>query len=280
MDKQQLKKISDELLNIFIVAGERSIELRKIGLKKEIKSDNTPVTNGDIEVNNILTKKIKNITPDIPIVSEESSSNKDKHGKFTPGTNIPIVSEESAFNKSNTEMSNFWLIDPIDGTYDYVNNKDEFTINAGLIINKKPELGIIYAPAKKRLFYTYGFGSSFELVDKKEIKLTCEKKTGVKQIKAVSYSQNLKPVIAELHKKFGVTEHLKMKSSLKFCVIAAGEYDGYVAEPRASEWDIAAGHAILKHSGGSVTDFNGQEIFYGKKDFKNPSLILKSKNIQ
>ena len=71
-----------------------------------------------------------------------------------------------------------------------------------------------------------------------------------------------------------------MKSSLKFCVIAAGEYDGYVAEPRASEWDIAAGHAILKHSGGSVTDFNGQEIFYGKKDFKNPSLILKSKNIQ
>ena len=71
-----------------------------------------------------------------------------------------------------------------------------------------------------------------------------------------------------------------MKSSLKFCVIAAGEYDGYVAEPRASEWDIAAGHAILKHSGGSVTDFSGQEIFYGKKDFKNPSLILKSKNIQ
>ena len=71
-----------------------------------------------------------------------------------------------------------------------------------------------------------------------------------------------------------------MKSSLKFCVIAAGEYDGYVAEPRASEWDIAAGHAILKHSGGSVTDFKGQEIFYGKKNFKNPSLILKSKNIQ
>ena len=131
MDKQHLKKISDELLKTFIDAGERSIKLREIGLKKEIKSDNTPVTNGDIEVNNILTKKIKNITPDVPIVSEESYS-----------------------NKSNTEMNNFWLIDPIDGTYDYVNNKDEFTLNAALIINKKPELGIIYAPAKKRLFYT------------------------------------------------------------------------------------------------------------------------------
>ena len=110
------------------------------------------MTNGDIEVNDILTKKIKNITPDIPIVSEESSS-----------------------NKSNNDLNNFWLIDPIDGTYDYVNNKDEFTLNAALIINKKPELGIIYAPAKKRLFYTYGLGSSFELVNEKEIKLTCEK---------------------------------------------------------------------------------------------------------
>ena len=252
MDSQQLKKINDELLNTFLVAGERSIRLREVGLKKEIKSDKTPVTNADIEVNNILTEKIKNITPEIPIVSEESTS-----------------------NKLNTEMTNFWLIDPIDGTYDYVNNKDEFTLNAALIINKKPELGIIYAPAKKRLFYSYGFGSSYELADKKKIKLTCEKKTGKNQVKAVSYSQNLKPVIAELHKKFRVTEYLKMKSSLKFCVIASSEFDLYVAEPRASEWDIAAGHAILKNAGGIVTDFNDKEIIYGKKDFKNPSLILK-----
>ena len=70
-----------------------------------------------------------------------------------------------------------------------------------------------------------------------------------------------------------------MKSSIKFCVIASGEYDGYVAEPRACEWDIAAGHAILKHSGGSITDFEKKEIKYGKKDFKNSSLILKSKDM-
>jgi len=70
-----------------------------------------------------------------------------------------------------------------------------------------------------------------------------------------------------------------MKSSLKFCVIAAGEFDLYVAEARACEWDIAAGHAILEHAGGTMTDFNGNEILYGKTDFKNPSLILKGKNI-
>ena len=76
-----------------------------------------------------------------------------------------------------------------------------------------------------------------------------------------------------------VKENVRMKSSLKFCVVAAGEYDGYVAEPRAYEWDIAAGHAILEHAGGTVTDFKGNEILYGKKHLKNPSLILKNKNI-
>ena len=79
--------------------------------------------------------------------------------------------------------------------------------------------------------------------------------------------------------KFNVKKIVRMKSSLKFCVIAAGEFDGYVAEPRAYEWDIAAGHAILENAGGSVRDFRGNEIFYGKTDLKNPSLILKSKNI-
>ena len=255
MDNDQLKKINYALIDTFLIAGNRSIELRRIGLKKEIKSDNTPVTNGDIEVNKILTEKIKNITSDIPIVSEESTT-----------------------NKSNNNLNDFWLIDPIDGTHDYINNKDEFTLNAGLIINKKPKLGIIYAPAKKRLFYTYGNGSSFELINNKEIQIKCEKKTKINQIKAVSYSEKLKPLIEDFHNKFGVTDYQKMKSSLKFCVIATGEFDLYVAEPRASEWDIAAGHAILENAGGIITDFENNEILYGKKDFKNPGLILKRSN--
>ena len=98
-------------------------------------------------------------------------------------------------------------------------------------------------------------------------------------IKALSYSENLKPEILNIHKKYGVTECIKMKSSLKFCVIASGEYDLYVAEPRACEWDIAAGHAILKNAGGQITDFDGNEILYGKENFKNPSVILKRASI-
>ena len=257
MIQSDIKKIVEDLIETFLNAGKISLDLRKKGLTKEIKSDNTPVSNGDLEVNKILTKKISELTP-----------------------NIPIVSEETSENKSRDNLENFWLIDPIDGTYDYINNLDEFTINAGLIIQKKPAAGLIYAPAKNRMFYSYGDNLSFELIDGKPIKLDHSKNFDKNEIKFVSYSNKIKPEISDIYKKLKVKKYVKMKSSLKFCVIAAGEYDGYVAEPRASEWDIAAGHAILKHSGGSVTDFNGQEISYGKKNFKNPSLILKSKNIQ
>jgi len=252
MKKNDYKLIVNNLINTFKEAGELSILLRKKGLIKKIKSDNTPVTNGDIEVNNLLIEKIKKISPE-----------------------YPIISEEMAGNKYNENLNNFWLIDPIDGTYDYINNKDEFTLNAALIINKSPLLGIIYAPSKKRLFYTYGLGKSFEISNGNTIEINCKKKTNKGEIKAVSYSNILKPEILKIHKKYGVTNHLKMKSSLKFCVIATGEFDIYVAEPRACEWDIAAGHAILKNAGGIITDFNNEEIFYGKKNFINPSIILR-----
>ena len=106
--------------------------------------------------------------------------------------------------------------------------------------------------------------------------LTSKKK---ENLKFISYSTKIKPEIQKIYDDLGVKENIRMKSSLKFCVVAAGEYDGYVAEPRAYEWDIAAGHAILEHAGGTVSDFEGNEIFYGKKDLKNPSIILKNKNI-
>jgi len=148
-----------------------------------------------------------------------------------------------------------------------------------LIIDRKPVAGIIYAPSKKRMFYSYGEGKAYELVKGKEIKLNGDRNFDKTKIKFVSYSNKIKPEIQKIYDKLKVKEYTRMKSSLKFCVIATGEYDGYVAEPRACEWDIAAGHAILKHSGGSITDFENKEILYGKKDFKNPSLILKSKNL-
>ena len=126
MNIKETKKITLSLIDTFHKAGNIALSLRKAGLKKEIKSNNTPVTNGDIEVNNILTKKISSLTPQIPIISEETSS-----------------------NKKDKNLENFWLIDPIDGTDSYINNRDEFTLNAALIINKKALIGIINAPDNK-----------------------------------------------------------------------------------------------------------------------------------
>ena len=104
MDNLNLNKIIEELVNTFLYASKISLDLRNKGLIKEIKSDNTPVSNGDIEVNKIITNKIREITPELPIVSEETSD-----------------------NKSKKNLKDFWLVDPIDGTYDYINNLEEFT---------------------------------------------------------------------------------------------------------------------------------------------------------
>ena len=125
-----LKIIVENLIEIFLSAGNLSLKLREKGLIKKIKSDNTPVSNGDLEVNKIITQKLLTLTPSIPIVSEETSD-----------------------NKKNNNLTDFWLIDPIDGTEGYIHGKDEFTINAALILNKKPVAGIVNAPDKGRLFY-------------------------------------------------------------------------------------------------------------------------------
>ena len=123
MQVKNIEKIVKNLTEVFFKAGNVSIELRNKGLIKNIKKDKTPVTNGDIEVNKIILNNLKKISPNIPIVSEETAENKNK------------------------DLNTFWLVDPIDGTYDYINNRDEFTLNAGLIIKNKAELGIINAPA-------------------------------------------------------------------------------------------------------------------------------------
>ena len=125
MNKIEIKNTVEKLIETFLKAGRVCLDLRKKGLIKKIKSDNTPVSNGDLEVNKIISEKISEVTPTIPIVSEETSE-----------------------NRSNKELKDFWLIDPIDGTYDYINNLEEFTINAGLIINRKPVAGLIFALRK------------------------------------------------------------------------------------------------------------------------------------
>jgi len=254
----ELKNLTESLLETFLNAGQKAMELRNKGLKITFKSDNSPVSNGDLEVDKLLRERIIKTTP-----------------------NIPLISEETVNLNKNYEYKNFWLVDPIDGTREYINNKDEFTLNASLIIDLKPVIGVIYAPAKKRLFYSYGNGYSFEKFKQKKIQLECKKKTKLGEAHAVSHSSKPTPEVLRTHKKFNVKNFIKMNSSYKFCVIATGEFDLYAATARAHEWDIAAGHAIVKHAGGIVTTLDEKEFKYGKVYYKNLSLLVRrSENLE
>ncbi len=170
------------------------------------------------------------------------------------------------------------MIDPIDGTRDYINKKDEYTLNAALIVNLKPVLGVVYAPAKGRLFFSYGINLSFETSDGKTKKLNCTKKNK-DEIIALANTDNTPKEVLDIYKKNKVSKIIKMSSSLKFCTIAAGEADIYAAKARAFEWDIAAGHAILEHAGGLLTNHQNEKFLYGKSDYKNLPILAKRNNI-
>ena len=251
MNNLNLKNIAEALINTFFEAGKIAKQISQRGVKITIKADKSPVTDGDLKVDDILKTKIKNLTPDIPIISEE-----------TVDLNI------------ENENKTFWLIDPIDGTREYISKKDEYTLNAALIIDLKPAIGVVYAPAKDRLFYSYGKNHAFEINNGKTVKLNCQKKNTNKIIGLENTGTTPNEVL-NIYKKYKVSQTLKMSSSFKFCVLAAGEADIYAAKARAFEWDIAAGHAILVHAGGFITTHEEKEILYGKKNYKNLSIIAK-----
>jgi len=252
MNNFDFKNITENLIETFNFAGKESIRLFNEGLKIEIKNDKSPVSNGDLRANELITKKILELTPNVKIISEETVDLKEK-------------------NKSKI----FWLIDPIDGTKEYIAGKDEYTLNAALIINSVPVIGLVGVPKKDRLFFTYAPGESYLIEKNKVKKLNCKKKQPKEKIVALSSVIKPSDMILNILKKHNVTSIVKMASSYKFCVIATGEYDIYAARERANEWDYAAGHAIAQNAGAIIKTLDGKPFVYGKEDYKNSSLLIK-----
>ena len=252
MKLNELKSISENLIDTFNFAGRESIDLFNRGLKIEIKEDKSPVSNGDLIVNDLITSKIKKITPNIPIISEE-----------TVDLNV----------KNSAKI--FWLIDPIDGTKEYIAGKDEYTLNAALVIDTIPVLGLVGAPKKNRLFYTFAPGESFMIENGKTQKINCAKQQPKGKVVALSSVVKPSDFILNKLKEYNVNSIVKMASSYKFCVIATGEYDIYAARERANEWDYAAGHAIAQNAGAIIKTLDEKPFLYGKEDYKNPSLLIK-----
>ena len=205
-----------------------------------------------MKVNELITNRISKLTPSIPIISEETVDLGKK-------------------NKSKI----FWLIDPIDGTKEYIAGKDEYTINAALIINTVPIIGLVGVPKKNRLFFSYGPGESYLIENNETKKITCKKLQPKGKIVALSSVTKPSDIILNKLKEFKVTSIVKMASSYKFCVIATGEYDIYAARERANEWDYAAGHAVAQNAGAIIKTLDEKPFLYGKADYRNPSLLIK-----
>ena len=259
MNSLDLKKTAEDLIDTFFKAGKIAKEISERGVKITIKADKSPVTDGDLAVDELLRSQIKNLTPDFPIVSEET------------------VDLNAKIDKNH---KNFWLIDPIDGTKDYIKKRDEYTLNAALIIDLRPAVGVVFAPAKDRLFFSYGKNLSFELNNRRDKKILNCKKVNKNQIIGLENSGTTPNEILDIYKKNKVSQTIKMSSSLKFCTLASGEADIYAAKARAFEWDIAAGHIILEHAGGSVTTLDGEKFLYGKAGYKNlPIMAKRSANL-
>ena len=252
MNKSDLKSLTENLIETFNFAGKESIRIFKEGLKIQIKGDNSPVSNGDLKVNEIISGKISQITPNIPIISEETVD----------------------LNKKNKSKI-FWLIDPIDGTKEYIAGKDEYTLNAALVINKVPVVGLVGVPRKGRLFYSFSSGESYMIEREKTQRIKCKKQQPKDQVVALSSVIKPSDMILNKLKEYNVTSIVKMASSYKFCVIATGEYDIYAARERANEWDYAAGHAIAQNAGAIIKTLDEKPFLYGKEDYRNPSLLIK-----
>ena len=249
----------DELIKIVHLAGIEIIKIYKKKVTKKYKSDNTPVTNADIRANDIICKGLKLHFPDISIVSEEQV----KKGKAA---------------------KKFWLVDPLDGTKEFLKGNGEFTVNIGLIENKKPVFGIIYMPTKNKLYFTKDKKSYFAKLSKKGL-LTNIRKIKVKKrnknIVILSRSHSLAKSEIENAKKmifrrFNADKIIRSGSSIKLCYIAHGVANVYPRFGTTMEWDTAAGDAILRFAGGRIRTLDRKILCYGKKNFKNTSFIARS----
>ena len=248
-----------DILNIAIDAGKEILKIYKKNFNVDLKEDNSPITEADINSNNLIKKRLIEIEKNIPILTEESLGNWE----------------------TRRVWKKYWLIDPLDGTKEFVNRNGEFTVNISLIENNLPIFGVIYAPEKSLLYYGIKNNGSYKLITQDNIN-TLSEFTKIKinnnitsNIKIIgSRSHSNKDFQIWVEKNFSQYELISIGSSLKFCFLAEGTADIYPRLGPTSEWDIAAGHIILEEAGGKLKSFDNTDILYNtKENIINPNFL-------
>ena len=249
------KKLLLDVCNIAIQAGHEILKYYNEDIQVIYKGNATPLTKADLAANKLIIRSLKNIDENTPILSEES---------------IIDWNTRKKWNK-------YWLVDPLDGTKEFIKKNGEFTVNIALIENNKPVLGVIFIPAKSILYFAKQKYGSFKMNTKIELnnlnkakKIVVTKQSSlVRIIGSRSHSNN--KFINWVNEKFPNAKIIQAGSSLKFCLIAEGDADIYPRFGPTSEWDIAAGHIILNEAGGKISTFKNSEINYNmKEDILNP----------
>ncbi len=242
-----------QLVSLAHRAGEAIMEIYATDFEHQTKADDSPVTAADLAAEAVIEAGLAEIAPGIPLVAEEAAS----QGR------LPDISG-----------GRFWLVDPLDGTREFLNRNGEFTVNIGLIESGAPMLGVVHAPALDLTFT--GIAGKGATVSRngdpaRAISVRPSPAGGVTIV--ASHRHGDPEAIDRLLRGHPVADRKTAGSSLKFCLVAEGEADIYPRFGRTMEWDTAAGQAVLTAAGGHVTDEHGVALGYGKPGFENPAFV-------
>lgn len=238
------------LIELSIEAGEAILDIynsEDFGI--EIKSDNSPLTKADKASNEIIEKGLKKLLPDIPILSEE-------------GKEIPFEERKS--------WKQFWLVDPLDGTKEFIKRNGEFTVNIALIENSTPAFGVIYVPVTGEIYYGGPDSGSW----KNDQQIFVSNRTSQDKLSVVQSRSHSGEEESEFYSNYKIKESLSKGSSLKICLVAEGKAEIYFRSGPTWEWDTGAGHAILLGAGGYFVNKDKSELVYNKEIIKNFGFIV------
>jgi 3'(2'), 5'-bisphosphate nucleotidase len=215
------------------------------------KEDKSPLTAADLASHAVIVKGLQELTPEWPVLSEESES--------TP-------------YEVRSQWPLFWLVDPLDGTKEFLKRNGEFTVNIALVKGQTPVLGVVYAPASSKMYFAARGAGAFRQENGRAVPIRVQRGPG--QATRVIVSRTHGTDETELYtKQYGNCEFVPMGSSLKFCLVAEGVADVYPRSGPTMEWDTAAAHCILDLAGGSVTATDGVRLLYNKPSLLNPGFL-------
>lgn len=254
MTDYDLQALCNKVLPIAKAAGEKILQIYHDDFTIEHKDDKTPLTTADLAAHNIIVDQLTSLTPEIPVLSEESES-------------IPFEERQS--------WTRYWLVDPLDGTREFIKRNGEFTVNIALIHNHSSILGVIYAPVTDTYYYAWKNGGAFKaLSDEKPETIHVRSLPENKMTVAGSRSHASKRLESYIN-KLGDVNVISMGSSLKSCMVAEGSLDLYPRLGPTSEWDTAAAQCIVEQAGGFMTQTNMQALRYNTKDsLLNPDFFV------